>query len=296
VLRGLQSIRDATRPMRRRFSAIFKSPPPSIPGNYQTRSKALIEEDVATVLNIVADVRNLIAIHGLDPTTTNYLEIGPGSNFGAPVILAETLASVALVDRWMAPWDRDFHPAFYGELRKRWPEPSSTLDAVIANGGYPTNMLRLIEEPAAAMSSVQSSSIDITYSNAVMEHVAEPADAIKELARVSKPGAIGVHQIDFRDHSDFDRPLDHLLIGKRKWRARRAATFCECGTQYRASEFERMFSVSGFSTRSSATLMADERYFSNFISHLRANSRCSFKQWPEDDLRILSARYEIVTG
>jgi ubiquinone/menaquinone biosynthesis C-methylase UbiE len=55
-------------------------------------------------------------------------------------------------------------------------------------------------------------SIDIHYSNATFEHLADIPASIAQLGRITKPGGVGFHQIDFRDHRNFDRPLDYLTI------------------------------------------------------------------------------------
>ena len=73
-----------------------------------------------------------------------------------------------------------------------------------------------------------------------------PLKAIRQLARVTRPGGLGFHQIDFRDHRNFQRPLEYLTGAEEdseKALKRLASRF---GNGVRSAEFEQMFKESGF--------------------------------------------------
>ncbi len=63
----------------------------------------------------------------------------------------------------------------------------------------------------------EDGSFDVCMSCAALEHVRDPAGAVRELSRVLKPGGVGLHQIDLRDHRDFGRPLDFLRYPEADW-------------------------------------------------------------------------------
>ena len=141
------------------------------------------------------------------------------------------------------------------------------------------------------MSSIPDGSFDIVVSIAVLEHIANLDAAAREPRRVSKPGAIHYHQVDFRDHRNFDRPLEHLLMLRREFQEEARAANFEFGCQWRASEVIAVFKAAGFQvvdTEISDTV--DPAYFADFRRRLRWRFFSPYKWWRTEDLRILGAR------
>lgn len=98
---------------------------------------------------------------------------------------------------------------------------------------------------SAASIPAAENSYDYVFSNAVMEHLADPATVIKEIKRVLKPDGVTFHNIDLRDHSDFTNPYAHLYISREEWRWRQAPhDFCS-GNQARAIDFFHWFQQAG---------------------------------------------------
>jgi SAM-dependent methyltransferase len=69
-----------------------------------------------------------------------------------------------------------------------------------------------------------SGSFDLVSSVATLEHVGDPdgdpADTVREIARVLKPGGWSAHMIDLCDHRDpKNAPLDFLQYSDAQWRA-----------------------------------------------------------------------------
>ena len=52
--------------------------------------------------------------------------------------------------------------------------------------------------------SMPDASCDLCCSSAVLEHVADIRSTARELARVTKPGGFGVHNIDYNDHGFYN--------------------------------------------------------------------------------------------
>jgi SAM-dependent methyltransferase len=68
----------------------------------------------------------------------------------------------------------------------------------------------------STLQGIASGSVDLVLSNAVLEHLRDPASTFAELDRVMTPSAIMVHAVDYRDHF-FKYPFHFLLFPKRLW-------------------------------------------------------------------------------
>jgi hypothetical protein len=50
-----------------------------------------------------------------------------------------------------------------------------------------------------------------------LEHVKAPKRVVAEQWRLLRPGGCVSHQIDTRNHLDFDRPMEHLQVSDAVW-------------------------------------------------------------------------------
>ena len=174
------------------------------------------------------------------------LEIGPGQDFGIALILMGFGARSVLVDRYMCAWDSAFHPIYYRTLRQAVVQQFSRLDptaidAVITKEAHSARGLRTMQVGLEEIDDIPTGSIDITYSNATFEHLANVAQAIGQLGRVTAPGGLGFHQIDFRDHRDFSRPLEYLTTTAQEFQELLEESRWSCGNALRWNEFEAFF-------------------------------------------------------
>jgi SAM-dependent methyltransferase len=97
---------------------------------------------------------------------------------------------------------------------------------------YNRRRLHRITPCDAASIPLRDASIDFAFSNAVFEHIQDPGRAVREIARVLKPGGHTMHRVDLRDHKDFSKSLEFLKPGA-------PAGGCNL---WRASRFEQAFS------------------------------------------------------
>ena len=221
------------------------------------------------------------------------LEAGPGQDFGIPLILMGFGARILLIDRYLCQWDPDFHPAYYRRLRQEITERFPTidtdpLDQVIKGNTHAIPNLTTMRVGLENIHEVADSSIDITYSNATFEHLADPAKAIQQLARVTCPGGLGFHQIDFRDHRDFEHPLEYLTTAEEDSEQLLKKMAWSFGNGVRSTEFEDMFKAAGFQIiRFEANLLADEQY----LTELRPRLRKKYQSMPSEALRVLGGRF-----
>lgn len=221
------------------------------------------------------------------------LEVGPGQDLGIPLILMGFGASMILVDRYLCQWDPDFHPLYYRSLRREIADvfPSletDPLDQVIKKDAHAIPNLAAMKVGMENIHEVPDSSVDVTYSNATFEHLSDPARAIQELARVTRPGGLGFHQIDFRDHRNFEHPLEYLTVSQQHSEVQLKKTAWSFGNGIRSTEFEAMFKTAGFRiVQFEANLFADEQY----LAALQPRLQTKYKMMPPEALRILGGRF-----
>lgn len=217
-----------------------------LPHNLAPRDVSLIDRDVERALRRTELFLQIILSLGLGDRGLRILEVGPGHNFGAQLLLASQGSHVTLIDRFLAPWDDRYHPALYRALRSRWTGPAEALDRVIASASY-DGALTLLAEPAEHLTSVADGTIDLVLSCSALEHVFDLPAVCRELARITRIGAFNVHQIDFRWHrSGWAHPLEFLLHSERRFRRDFAAEHGECGNRWRPSEVTALFHSAGF--------------------------------------------------
>jgi SAM-dependent methyltransferase len=258
------------------------------PYSQQLRSADDVETEVAYAIARAQQNIELAASHSAQPRV---LEIGPGPDFGPQILLADTGARVTVADRYLAEWQPRYHSAFYRRLREVWGKPSPALDAVIA-AKNPAAAITMLTEPAEDLRSCAGGSIDIVISHAALEHVSDLRVVIAELARITAPGGIGSHQIDFRDHGDFSRPLEFLLLSGHDHIAVFDRHFGSIGNRWRHCDVAAMCRDEGFViTDAAPNLLAEATYMADFLPRLRHGAPSRFSAMSDDELAILGARF-----
>jgi len=187
-----------------------------------------------------------------DLTGLSVLELGPGRNFGSMLICQALGARVAVLDKYLAKWDSSYHPRFYAKLRaaaaQRLPRAKwDGLDAIIAAGRHRKNVIAQHAcDLAAPPSDLPDNSFDVIVSNAVLEHVGDTCMTACELARLTRVGGLGVHQVDYRDHQSFERPYDFLRFDDEEYRRIFLRSRNENGNRVRSHELVEDFRRAGF--------------------------------------------------
>jgi SAM-dependent methyltransferase len=253
------------------------------PVNFTKRSDEQLSNDVKYVFDVVRSYRKTLDHLKLPLVDLSIVEIGPGSDFGAQLILASMGAKITLADRFLTRFDPDYHPKLYAEVARQWDGPKNELMAAIS-GGHEATSLRLLQEQAESVKSIADESVDFVFSNAVLEHVADIHAVTQELARITKPGGWGVHQIDWRDHRDFSRPLEHLVMEEKEFQEMAPKLAYDFGNRVRMIEFCSHFEASGFTlVEHGELLLADKSYLAEVLPRLRSSTSI-YRLWPEEDL------------
>lgn len=227
----------------------------------------------------------------IELSKSKFLEIGPGTDFAASLVLASCGAEVTVADKYLAAWRDEYHPQFYEAFLAEWEGPSDAIRATLMRRSY-DGVIRTIKEPAERMPSLKNSYFNCVNSNAVLEHVSDFEKVAPELARVTKPGGIHAHQIDFRDHRNFEQPLDYLRLDRKQYKAVRNSNGSLVGTAKRLPEaieaFAKYFWVCGIEVNS----RADENYVEAIMCALPSDS--PYRYWPRQIMRDVGARLWLV--
>lgn len=265
--------------------------------SYRDASPEAVAKDVAYALKTGPNILGWLSEFG--PVAGRVvLEIGPGINFGPILLLACHGAIPIVADRFLSPWDPEYHPKFYRRFRDElWRQDHQVdlgpIDALLDSGAYPDHVLSRIEAPVESLS-VDSNSVDFVVSNAVLEHLENHAQAFSELYRVTRPGGWGVHQVDFRYHRSFDRPLDHLLLSPGDFERIAAACFRECGTYLRPFDMADLFRTSGFEVcELRPNLLTSPEYLQQFLPLLRRARKSTYRGASEEALRTLGGLFVV---
>jgi SAM-dependent methyltransferase len=229
------------------------------------------------------------------------LEIGPGINLGIPLILACYGAEIMAAERFLPPWDPDYHPKFYSLLRNTLDKINCPLidltpvDNVISQGSYPPESISLYSCSLEELSLIPDQCVDVVISNAVLEHLFDIELAFQHLARITKFGGLGIHQVDFRDHLDFARPLEYLLLSNEEFSQMLSKKHGEQGNRSRPREMRQLFEVGGFEVKIfQPNIFTTDEYLNEFLGRLRQASTSRYRDYPAEDLRFLSGLFYVV--
>jgi SAM-dependent methyltransferase len=167
------------------------------------------------------------AIEKVRPISGRVLEIGPGGNVAVAALFVKHGADDAVCidsENWLVD-----------------------AESVYMDLGLDDAALRRVRYEADCpleSASLADASFTIAFSHACLEHVADPAAGIRNLARMLEPGGITTHEIDLRDHRDFARPLRFLKHRDIVWRL---ATSRRPGApnRWRVSDYEEAFANVG---------------------------------------------------
>jgi ubiquinone/menaquinone biosynthesis C-methylase UbiE len=162
------------------------------------------------------------------------------------------------------------------------------LDMVVSQGGYSPESLSLYSCSLEELSAIPDQFVDIVLSCAVLEHLYDLESAFAHLARITKPEGLGLHQVDFRDHRDFSRPLEFLLLSDCRFFREFTEHHGECGNRCRPQEMRKLLDLAGFQVKDfRPNAFAEEKYLTEFAGRLRKAKKSRYRDYPAEDLGCL---------
>ncbi len=271
----------------------------SLPVNYQVRNvdKDSIIRDVENALAAVEYARHITGdIGSLEEKT--FLEVGPGCNYGRAVVFACLGAKAHVVDPYLAEWDGDYHQEFYDTLLNSLAKNDAVADLtplrglVEAHRFLDSSIVRY--EAALEYLNAPSCYFDFVLSTSVIEHLYNPEAAFRELFRVTKPGGLGYHSVDFRDHLDFSQPLESLLMPDDEFEREFGFRHGECGNRLRPNELAEIIELAGFEISSFQPSQHVERdYVRHFVPRLQSAVGSRYRSLSQSELLVLVGDYRL---
>ncbi len=234
--------------------------------------------------------------HLPDLTGLSLLELGPGMNFGPMLVcLAAGADSITVADKYLVKWHATYHPQFYAQFLEHaatrfkevdWQplagidQGDNELQAQVRQWSFDIATLDSLDD-------LKHHSFDAIVSNAVLEHIEDMQALANRLFDMTNPGGVGIHQVDFRDHSHAEEPLEFLKIDNESYAAMFRESLGGGGNRVRPHELEAMFSWAGFDA-----LQFDANAFANdeYVTRVQPKLIERFKAMSFDQLRIVGGR------
>jgi SAM-dependent methyltransferase len=246
------------------------------PVNYrkQDASPEAIARDVDYALQIADFYLEQLPTGRRRLENVDVLELGPGYSLGTAVVLACYGASVSVADRYLSPYDPEYHGPFLRALQVRLAAERPTLDEtpierLLAAEEFVPDVVNGLHLGIEDLEELADGCYDLVLSNAVFEHVENVPRAWSILARITRSGGMGIHQVDFRDHRDFSHPLEYMTLPEEEFRALFREVHGECGNRWRPDAMELVIAEAGFEVaRFDANMQADPDYLRDLMPRL----------------------------
>jgi len=224
------------------------------------------------------------------------MEIGPGRDMGTAMILSAMGAEITVVEKYAQGWVSGFHEQMAGELLRRledcnWPLDLDKIRQQLESHDFGPSIV-LVRDGLEDLPTHLDGSFDLSFSHSVLEHLAEPTAAMRALYRASSREAVGIHRVDFRDHADFARPLDFLLLTDEAFENYCPVYRYGYGNRVRADGYAAILSDAGFRQTFTPETLVDPAYLQGFVPHLRTcTSR--FREVDETSLHAASGVFRL---
>jgi SAM-dependent methyltransferase len=220
---------------------------------------------------------------------TAIMELGPGRYFGAALVLACRGARVTVADRYLERWHDATHVPFCDSLKqllRGQPQANvAVLDAVLDARDF-APALTALDTAAECLGAVADGAFDVTCSTSVLEHIEDVPRAVQQIARITAPGGLAIHSVDFRDHADFDHPLEYLAFDADVFWDSFARSRTDRGNRWRHTQFVDSLQQAGFALLAVAPgLVADDGY----VRDIRPRLHPDFARLTDGELSTLSA-------
>ena len=263
-------------------------------------SEETIIEDAKYALQVANSYINRLPEGKESLKNKSVLELGAGKNLGTALILISWGArQVTVCDRFLFQFRKDYHVRVYKEILRFLEEAGdivniNALQTCIEGEEHITAELRYEQIALEDLANKYQNEFDISLSNAVLEHLYNSLRALQSLYSSMKKGGIGHHQVDFRDHRDFSKPLEYLLLDEFSFHELMTKCRCSCGNRLRPHQMLAMFTQSGFKNVAfEVNMWAEPDYIAEFVLRLRQARISSYSDMDPRFLQDISGMFKI---
>jgi hypothetical protein len=249
-------------------------------------------DDVNSAIRLARQVLQMVRTGISSLSGRTILEVGPGSSYGASMVLACYGMQPVVTDSFLIPWNDDYHGWYYRALAEALVRIDPEVDvrplrALIEAGNHDAGPLGRVAWRSGELR-LPSDGIDVVFSNGVIEHL-EALDAVaKELFRITRPGGLHWHQVQCHDHRDRQRPLEYLLLEETEFQDLFRRCRQECGNRWRPTEITAQFEAAQFDVLGfDADTLTRLKYVEDLLPRLRGARRSRYCDLHANDLRII---------
>lgn len=172
-----------------------------------------LQESIDYIERVFADY---LRYGGLRHFHGKVAELGPGDNAGVALLIRKDGGEhVDLIERFQPYVDERQRQRIYEALSKRH---SLEADGSDPNGLGSAGITWIITSAEKFLAACPDDTYDFIISRAVLEHLAKPLGALRDMSRALRPGGLLLHEVDLRDHGHFSRSHDEFTwLGFPSW-------------------------------------------------------------------------------
>ncbi|CAA7619672.1 hypothetical protein MTBSS4_250046 [Magnetospirillum sp. SS-4] len=220
-------------------------------------------------------------------TGRTILELGPGSGTGTLYAFAALGARVIGLDPYPQKWSQDWHIPYMQVLARELAREGVLINEEALCSDDTRECVSLTHASVEKIPEFLHGQADIILSTAVLEHVEDMAATVAALAKASKPGALGIHIVDFRDHRDASRPLEYMLLDDEAFEAENKGYYrYVIGNRQTLPRLKALLERGGFHVVAAETFLAnDGAYVNDILARIRT-SRTRFRDIARPELEV----------
>jgi SAM-dependent methyltransferase len=236
----------------------------------------LYASDIESLDETFEDMLAILKDHSVSVKNKSLLELGPGNSYIlAYNFLAHDAKKIILVDKYPRIVDtkkqKDHFKKEIDHIKSKYGKDPFLIKGQSIDQRYLEYLPRDLVE-------VTHNQVDFIYSNSVLEHIKDIRENIAAMSRILRNGGHMYHNIDLRDHYNFNNPFLFYKYEDTTWNKYLTKGGVSYTNRLRYDDFTQLFKTSGFEIVHETTQRGN-------LNQQRISS--SFKEKNKDALEIV---------